>query len=83
VESSDTGSELSRRVWREDILKRIQKGLEDFQKRREDIQKKIQEIRQYIQTMETVECVATVVVILVYIWAAFVILYTCVAVLAR
>ena len=78
MESSDTGSELSRglQLQREYFLKRIQK-------RREDIQKKIQEIRQYIQTMETVECVVTVVLILVYIWAAFVILFTCVAVLAR
>ncbi len=82
MESSDTGSELSRglQLQREYFLKRIQKGLEDFQRRREDIQ---QRIRQYIETMETVKCVVTVVVILVYIWAAFVILYTCVAVLAR
>jgi hypothetical protein len=83
VESWDTDSELSRKLWREDFLKRLQEGLEDFQKRREDIQKKIQEIRQYVQTMQTVECVVTVVLILVYIWAAFVILFTCVAVLAR
>ncbi len=54
MESSDTGSELSRKLWREDFLKRLQEGLEDFQKRREDIQKRIQEIRQYIQTMQTV-----------------------------
>ncbi len=82
MESSDTGSELRRglQLQREYFLKRIQECLEDFQRRREDIQ---QRIRQYIETMETVECVATVVLILVNIWAAFVILNTCVAVLAR
>jgi len=89
VESSDTGSELSRglQLQREYFLKRIQEKLEDFQmriqKRREAIQQWIQKMRQYIQMMETVECVASVVLILVNIWAAFVILYTCVAVLAR
>jgi hypothetical protein len=78
VESSDTGSELSRglQLQREYFLKRIQK-------RCEAIQQWIQKMRQYIQMMETVECVASVVLILVNIWAAFVILYTCVAVLAR
>ncbi len=85
MESPDAGSELSRglQLQREYFLKRIQEGLEDFQRRREDIQQRIQEIRQYIKTMETVEGVATVVLILVYIWAAVVILFTCVAVLAR
>ncbi len=90
--------EMAWRVWipaansaeglqREDFLKRIQEGLEDFQKRIhkrcEDIQQRIQELHQYIEMIEMMDCIATVIVILVYIWAAFVILFTCIAVLAR